>query len=66
MTLRKRPFDEYTTLNDANFTLTGAPAGTGIESVTGISATQVEIALTYVGIDFDGDSTNFRGGNPVR
>ncbi|KKL21143.1 hypothetical protein LCGC14_2448410, partial [marine sediment metagenome] len=57
--LTQERFYNHLTLNAADFSISGAPPGTAIESVTGNSLTQATIELAYTGIDFDVDSTNF-------
>ena len=53
VTFNEESFLDYLNLDELNFTLSGAPAGLGIEDVTGNSPTQATILLEF-------DSTDFR------
>ncbi|KKK65570.1 hypothetical protein LCGC14_2972810, partial [marine sediment metagenome] len=57
--LTEEMFSNYLTLGIADISLSGAPSGISIQSVTGISPYEADIELSYVGIDFDDDSSNF-------
>jgi hypothetical protein len=60
ITLIEESFRNYTRLDDGDFDLLGDPSGLRIESVTGISAESVTIALRFDQRDFDSDYPNFR------
>jgi hypothetical protein len=48
-------FKDYLNLKKDSFALVGAPPGSSIESVSGISATVAQIDLSFNGTDFDDD-----------
>ncbi|MCK4748329.1 MAG: hypothetical protein KAT15_14865, partial [Bacteroidales bacterium] len=53
LNLTEEQFVEFTTIQATNFSLVDAPAGTGIQSVSGLSPTQAEIGISFDGTDFD-------------
>ncbi|KKK58852.1 hypothetical protein LCGC14_3040250, partial [marine sediment metagenome] len=60
VTFDEERFFDYLTLNPLNFSLSGAPTGTGIQSITGNSPTQATILLQFDDTDFDVDYNDFR------
>ena len=59
-TLDEERFKDYLSLDAGNFSLTGAPSGTGIQLVTGNSPTEATVLLQFNNRDFDIDYNNFR------
>ena len=57
LTLTEERFQDYTALSTSGFTLTGAPLGTSIQSVTGNSPTNATLHMAFDGTDFGDEFT---------